>query len=137
MCGVVESTSSYCGGAPPPPQLLEQLATPRPEPGYRLLARRGQDNIADAPVFAETVTDDQGRFLLDLEPGWWCFVGEDKRTLSEDQAASWGASHECVDDWFRTCESTLLLEDQPAQGLIIGLRRGCSANPCIPAPPYP
>jgi hypothetical protein len=138
VCGVVESTSSYCGGAQPPPQLLEQLATPQPYPGYRLLARRGQDNIADAPVFAETVTDDQGRFLFDLEPGWWCFVGENKRTPPANLDASWGsADPTCLEDWFRTCESSLLLTDHPAQGLIIQIHQDCRENPCLPPIPYP
>jgi hypothetical protein len=138
VCGVVESTSSYCGGAQPSDDLLAGLATPQPYPGYRLLARLGQENSADAPIVAETVTDDQGRFLFDLEPGWWCFIGENKRTPPANLDASWGAADPtCVDTWFRTCESALLLGHDPAQGLIIQIHQDCRENPCLPPIPYP
>ena len=138
VCGVVEFTSTYCGGPQVSQQWLDELTTPQPFPGYRLLVRRGEENSADAAIVAEVVTDDQGRFLFDLEPGWWCFVGEDKRTFPAGGDMRWGVPDPaCLESWFRTCESSLLLTDHPAQGLIIQIRQGCRENPCLPAIPYP
>jgi hypothetical protein len=72
--GVVNQTSSYCGGARPPDDLLEELAKPKPLTNYKLYIKKNTPSIIDAIIMDSIITDQNGRFTLKMPKGNYIFV---------------------------------------------------------------
>ena len=72
ISGRVLQTSSYCGGAAPPPELLQELATPKPLANKTLYIKNGTAN-SNSPSLPFT-SDSEGRFTLALSAGAYCIV---------------------------------------------------------------
>jgi hypothetical protein len=138
LCGRLLATSSYCGGAAPPYELLAELATPRPQASRLVVVRTGDANRYGAPALDQQRTDENGCFAFRLEPGTYCLVEETKRQWEgrADEAAA-GADPECVRSWLATCDGTFVVAEEPVRDAVVQVGRGCSENPCLPAPAYP
>ena len=67
--GVVNQTNSYCGGARPPDDLLEELAKPKPLTNYKLYIKKNTPSIIDAIIMDSVITDKNGRFNIRLKKG--------------------------------------------------------------------
>ena len=72
--GVVNQTSSYCGGARPPDDLLEELAKPKPLTNYKLYIKKNTPSIIDAIIMDSVITDKNGRFNIRLKKGNYVFI---------------------------------------------------------------
>jgi hypothetical protein len=136
LAGVVMATGDYCGGAAPPQSILDELATPKPSPGFTLLLREGETNREDAPVVAEVLTDDEGRFSLSLPPGAYCVVDEDKRKKNPPPPGAGIGGPRCYDDWFEICLAVARVGEAPLE-ITVPYHRVCAGNPCVMPIPYP
>ena len=124
------TTQTYCGGARPPEGL--ELSKRAPEPGRRLLVRRGSENSASEAVAAVT-SDASGAFVLSLPPGTYCFVEEAKRELAGPTPENTDPG--CLDNWRRTCDAVV---EVPASGEVpvtLELYKGC--QPLCSEGPFP
>ena len=72
--GIVNQTNSYCGGARPPDDLLEELAKPKPLTNYKLYIKKNTPSIIDAIIMDSVVTDKNGRFNIRLKKGNYVFI---------------------------------------------------------------
>src|SRR5687768_11984069 len=76
--GLVTQTSSYCGGARPSEEILEEYNKPKPYIGKVLHVREGKDNVSGGKVVLRIVTNDSGYFSGSLPPGSYCIVQEEQ-----------------------------------------------------------
>jgi hypothetical protein len=74
----VTSTSSYCGGAYPPDDLLEKLRTPNPLSNVEVFIRRGEDNDFNNPIIFAGQSDENGDVKCKLPEGNYALVFKEK-----------------------------------------------------------
>ena len=73
--GYVTTTQNYCGGAAPSPELLADLATPKPLAHKVLYIKLGAQNNSKSVVLKKVISDDSGRFVVQLRVGQtYCFI---------------------------------------------------------------
>jgi hypothetical protein len=85
ITGLITETQQYCGGAPPPQFLLDELNTPKPVANYKLFIRKNSNDF-NTQIYKEVITDSAGRFSVSLEPGKYSVVDsrkKDKQTYSD------------------------------------------------------
>lgn len=112
-------TSTWCGGAEPPPWLLSELATPKALPSKKVYIRPGFTNDLSVPVSAEGVTDEQGVVSFSLKPGDYCLVFDNKKdstlykntlnTLRSGTPDYSPVDPECLSRWLHTPELAFTL----------------------------
>ncbi|MBL7941256.1 MAG: hypothetical protein JNM00_00720 [Flavobacteriales bacterium] len=108
------STSTWCGGAEPPPWLLEDLATPKALPSKKVYVRKGATNDLSAPIIAEGTSNETGTVWLSLQPGTYSLVFDNKKdsTLYRSILTTIGNGNkdyapvdkECLSKWLHTPE---------------------------------
>jgi hypothetical protein len=104
----VTQTHSYCGGAKPPDELLQELATPRPLSGITFYIKNSDTN--DYKPAIEVISNDSGIVYVLLKPGKYCLINDLKkdknyynellkRYQKETQYYS-PVNKECLDKWY-------------------------------------
>lgn len=145
----VTYTQSYCGGARPSDDMMQELNTPKPLSGKKLFVKKGKENSANATIIKEVVTDDEGKINLKLEPGFYCVVDENKKDrkkidewikLYEKETTYYEAINKaCLEKWFKSAD--LVIEVQKSgNNFTINYHEPCSwhAIPCANYKgPYP
>lgn len=143
VSGTVMQTEAYCGGAAPNPQKLEAMRTPKPLAGKKIYFKAGRSNDPDAPVVAETTSDDRGEFTASLPPGSYVVVDERRvDSASYDyMLANFGEPTEnysavdkrCLDEWVKQADLAFEIADTTAAPLNIVFHKPCSWNsfPCV------
>ena len=76
--GMITETQSYCGGAAPPQDLLDELSKPKPIKGYYLYVRRNSNEMKN-PILHRIITDSNGKFKINLPVGIYSVVDESKK----------------------------------------------------------
>lgn len=71
-------TSSYCGGAKPPDELLDELREPKVYPKAKLFIRKGSKNEFQNPYFKKVETDSAGKVSISLPKGVYAVVFDNK-----------------------------------------------------------
>jgi hypothetical protein len=74
----VTSTSSYCGGAHPSDELLEQLRTPTPIANLEIFIREGEINDLKKPIIFQGKSDANGKVNCKLPRGNFVIVFKEK-----------------------------------------------------------
>lgn len=142
VSGTITQTSDYCGGAAPSEAMLQMLRTPQALEGKKIFVRKGNVNNASKKVLAETVSDANGNFKLELPAGVYCIVFEDKSTdfksPQNDKHNTWDEA--CLKAKYAKCEYTFTLKSKSLSGVKINYHKHCSfRNPCSqysgPTPP--
>lgn len=135
-------TSSYCGGAAPPEELLQALATPQILPGEKFYIRSGNKNNPDATPLAEAVSNQNGDATFQLSAGEYYIVFENKldRSTFEEYKLRYGKSTDyydaidlkCLEDWLVKPELVFLVSDTGANQFTLNVHKPCSWNsvPC-------
>ncbi len=75
----VSSTYSLCGGARPTPEQEENARTPKSLAGKRLFLKKGKVNSFDNVIIDTIYSDDEGLVRLNLDPGDYLLVDENKK----------------------------------------------------------
>lgn len=137
ISGSVTQTSSYCGGANPPKELLQQMATPVAYPGKTFYTKSGTVNDLAMPVLTSFTTDSTGHFSIHLSPGIYAIIL--KEQLAELNAADYETKTQVVDkdclaEWWKKPYYLLEVKQQDISSLNFVFHHRCYiANdiPCI------
>ncbi len=105
--GYMETLGSYCGGAAPSREMMEEMSKPKPSAGVKVYFRKGKVNDLSQPIVDSLVVDDQGNYSINLPNGDFVMLLPEMRDSSAIK--SWRAkdsktriaSEECVRNWFR------------------------------------
>lgn len=106
--GVFYSTSSYCGGAPPPPDLLYELQRPKPLANAVFYLRRGSENQTEQPILEEIRSNEDGEVDFYLWPGTYVLVEARKKDRiylnqvllqTQNNAYQQPADKACLEKW--------------------------------------
>jgi hypothetical protein len=74
----ITQTASYCGGAAPPPDLIEQFNTPAPLADKVIYLRKGKTNHTGRKTI-QLKSDANGDISATLKPGFYAVVDETKK----------------------------------------------------------
>lgn len=137
-------TSSYCGGAAPSDELINELNTPVPYANKKLYLKKGSVNTLESKMIKEVVSDSLGRIRLSLIPGKYFLVEEEKKdrkyydyvmkTYAEQTKEEGPVDKECFDKWFATPELIITAGSKGSSVSKLNIHHECkwSGKPCIP-----
>ncbi len=145
VSGMVEQTSSYCGGARPSQAMLDRLATPTPYPNKKFYIKRGNINCTEAKVVTSFTTDSTGRFSIRLKSGTYSIIVEEQLypiDLKKYENANPEVDRQCLDEWWAKPYYLLVVKNKNINELKFIFHHRCfvkSDIPCItykgPLPP--
>ena len=104
ISGVITHTRTYCGGAAPSEQLLDEYRTPTPLSGLILSIKQGPKNSMDKPIIAEVITDEKGMFKTSLPPGEYILLipSQTDRTIFNSQKELKITNREELESWWES-----------------------------------
>ena len=76
--GLIENNQSYCGGAAPPQELLDELAIFHASANQTFYIRKGNSNTPFTPVYKTFTTDALGNYSVQLPAGNYAVISEEK-----------------------------------------------------------
>jgi len=103
ISGMVTQTYSYCGGAAPPREILEQLAEPKPFPNKKFHVIKGDTNTTSHKIILSFTSDTAGNFSFQLEPGTYSILLEEQAFLPDAKkykTQSINVDEECYKSWW-------------------------------------
>ncbi len=144
-------TSSYCGGAQPPAELLKELDNPRPVADKVVYVRSGEKNNPDDSHFVFTSkSNSEGMVEFTLPRGIYCVIFEEKkdRTYHDNLISLYSKAttnytaidQACLKNWMKEPELVIQVVDAAVLSTL-NIHQPCSWNaiPCIeyrgPLPP--
>ena len=145
VTGIVTQTYSYCGGAAPPKQLLDQLATPVAYAGKKFYIRPGKTNSAKIKTVKSFTTNSAGEFSFRLSPGTYAIILEEQ--LHKIKAGDYAkqdrsVDEKCLQQWWVKPYYVLEVKGRNTNGLNFNFHHPCFISndiPCItyngPMPP--
>ncbi|MEI7522751.1 MAG: hypothetical protein WCJ95_00400 [Mariniphaga sp.] len=133
---MVTGTTSYCGGAKPPPELLKKLETPKPLQGKRLYLKKGQINTFNTMVYLEICTDSLGKISIRIPEGKYFVVDEYKKDpwfytkLLNDYPET---DKNCLKTWYEQSDFSFEVKTDTIRNLTWNIHKNCSweAIPCV------
>jgi len=148
ISGSVIQNSDYCGGAAPPPGLIDELQKEITFPNKKLYIREGNINSFSKPIIREFISEENGTFNISLPSGRYCIIEDIKKdelkipNLTEinkglPNYSQYSIQNEqCFKDWWGTCDKILLVENQDINDFIIKYHHSCG-QPCVTGGPMP
>ena len=145
--GKIEFSESYCGGAPPPEEMVQELEKKKPLVGYKLYIRAGRTNDIKAPIIDSFSTNEDGEFEFNLLPGEYILLSSnhitrDVFTKYQEEKFIKIANMDCLENWWQNGMTKLILENQPIDNIYFHLKKNCFLPlgiPCLkfngPIPP--
>jgi hypothetical protein len=144
------STSSYCGGARPPEELLQELQSPKPLSFKEIVIRQGRANDVEGEIVFEGASDQEGNLKVLLKPGEYCLMSAEKkdRQYFNSLLKKFAVETEsysvidkiCLENWLSEPDLTFTVEQNRAQAYSVNFHQPCewSAVPCVNYKgPYP
>jgi len=137
ISGKVTQTSSYCGGARPPEEMLKRLATPVVFPGKKFYIRKGKINNTKAKIVKSFVTDSTGSFSIRLAPGTYSIILEEQvhKIRSGDYTKKYQVvDNRCLQEWWAKPYYLVEVKDENVSELTFNFHNRCyitSDIPCI------
>lgn len=128
VSGNVMLTRSYCGGAAPSQEMLDNLRIPIPFEGLKVHARQGTANDLKKPLLRTTTTDANGNYSFQLPAGEYCIIYDERAKLPDTK--NFEASHliydqECFVEWVKACDATVKVTDANVSAPSFTLRQPC------------
>lgn len=145
VTGSVTQTYSYCGGAAPPKELLDELATPVAYAGKKFYIRAGKTNSTKIKIIKSFTTNSAGEFSFRLSPGTYAIILEEQ--LHKIKAGSYKKEYQeidekCLQQWWVKPYYVLEVRNKEISQLNFNFHRRCFISndiPCImyngPMPP--
>ena len=96
ISGTITQTHSYCGGAAPPRELIEELKTPKPLPGKKMYIIKGDTNTTGRDIILNFISDENGNFSFQLEPGLYSVLLEEQ--ISAPDAKKYRTETQSIDE---------------------------------------
>ena len=139
ISGKIEMTGGYCGGAPPPKELLERARQKRPLADYKLYIIEGSENTRHATIIDSTVTDSNGIFEFYLPAGEYVLLSPHQKdraifrnNLHNDYIAI--KDLDCLEEWWQKGLMKLIVRDQPIDNIYFHFQKPCflpAGVPCL------
>lgn len=103
LSGQLMKAGQYCGGAPPSPEFLKEIRTPRPLANYALFIKKGKENQLNAEVVQKILTDDSGHFQIELPQGDYILLSEHQldRNIFENKKDIKILDQEALESWWK------------------------------------
>ena len=139
VTGKVTQTSTYCGGANPPQELLARLATPIAYPAKKFYIRRGKINTTKARIIKSFTTDSAGFFSISLAPGVHAVILEEqlcKIKPNQYNTKYQQADNKCLQQWWATPFYLLEVKDKNISELNFNFLHRCYVTSDIPCITY-
>jgi hypothetical protein len=76
VTGKVEQKLTYCGGAKPTQDIIDNLKSPKALKNFKLYIKKDELNHQNALPIDSTVTNEQGHFKISLPQGNYIFLSE-------------------------------------------------------------
>jgi hypothetical protein len=139
VVGKVTQTSPYCGGAKPPKELLDQLATPVAYPNKKFYIRLGKTNNAKAGIIKSFTTDSTGSFSTQLVPGTYSIILEEQ--VHKINAGNYTKKYEvadnkCLQEWWAKPYYVLEVKNNNTDQLNFVFHHRCYLSNDIPCITY-
>jgi hypothetical protein len=137
--GKVTQTSPYCGGAKPPKELLDQLATPVAYPNKKFYIRLGKTNNAKASIIKSFTADSAGSFSIRLVPGTYSIILEEQ--VHKMKASNYTKKYEladnkCLQEWWAKPYYLLEVKNKNIEELNFVFHHRCYLSSDIPCITY-
>jgi hypothetical protein len=139
-------TSSYCGGAYPPDEVMADLQSPKKLPNQKIYIRPGIVNDWNVPLTAEGVSDINGVVVLELLDGTYSLIYENKvnttyykqllQQFGQKSMEEGGIDKKCLEEFIHTPEATFEVKNgKTSAPIIVNLHHGCpwERTPCLPS----
>jgi hypothetical protein len=140
ISGKVMQTSSYCGGAEMPPEMLEEYSKPYPYNGKVFYIRKGKINSTKAAVVLSFTVNALGKFLYQLPPGIYSIIQESQfKALNLKDYQNNGFTKEdadCLKKWWLKPYYILEVKDKDISNLHFEFHHPCFVSGDIPCVQY-
>ena len=145
LSGQILMVETYCGGAAPSRELLEEIRKPKPCIEKYFFLKKGDANSAKNPVIDVIKVDSSGKFSYQLKQGTYCIIQDfqTKPIQLENYKSSSNFEYQgddCMRKYWADCYQTIEMKDN-INDLIITVYKKCfgDGNPCMmytgPMPP--
>ena len=145
LSGQILIVETYCGGAAPSRELLEEIRRPKPCLEKYFFLKKGDANSAKNPVIDVINVDSAGRFSFQLKQGSYCIIQDFQTKPIQLENYKTGNNFEyqgddCMRKYWADCYQTIELKEN-INDLIITVYKKCfgNGNPCMiytgPMPP--
>ncbi len=131
----VTQTSSYCGGAQPPKDLINQLNTPNPLANKKLFVRRGKTNNLKSKIILSLTSDSLGNCNFKLPAGTYCIIDETKKDYTYynkmikqyalPTKTTSAIDKQCLKTWLNTPDAILTIKDS-VNAFTVNFHKICS-----------
>lgn len=130
--GKVVSSSDYCGGIVPSPEMRKQLKTPNPFASATLYIKNASEALAQQTVITTVYTNEQGEFSVRLPAGNYAVVTEAKTRSYNypNLPPSAKPNAELCQKWLNTADFYLKVPDEKAPPATYKMHLSC--NNCVP-----
>lgn len=111
--GRITTSSNYCGGAAPDPEMLRELQTPRGFSGKQLYIRKGKTNDLSMPIVDTIIADAEGHFSIQLPKGTYTIISEhqiDQSILNQDFGSGIFVDSLCLEEWWSNGLKTIVVD---------------------------
>jgi hypothetical protein len=132
ISGKVSQTSSYCGGAPPSKEMLEEFARPEPYSGktFHVLKPKSKTSLL------KFTSDAQGNFSFSLPTGTYTIVLSeqlDKNSVNKYRKdPEYIVDETCLKTWWNKPYYVLTVKNKDVKGLAFEFHHPCSYPVDIP-----
>lgn len=141
VSGKIVRTGSYCGGAAPTQEIMDEINTPKPCARQKLYVRRGKMNDLTGKIILVFTSDSVGNFSFSLPSGVYSIVNEKKKDrkfvksiLKQYTAESknyQATDKKCLDEWLKTPDATLEIKEGSVNDFVITFHDECKWHvPC-------
>ena len=139
ISGQVTQTSSYCGGARPSQEMLDQIATPVAYPNKKFYIRKGKTNSLNNNFLKSFTTDKDGNFTIRLRKGIYSIILEEQ--LKEINSADYTSTNQqvdtsCIKEWWSKPYSILEVKNKNITQLNFNFHHRCFVTNDIPCLNY-
>lgn len=140
VSGKITQTSSYCGGARPSNEMLEEYAHPKAYRGKTLYVRKGAFNDVKQNIVLKFTADSLGKFTFTLPVGTYCILQAeqvkalDLKKLPDQQGVTKDVA--CLKTWWKTPLQVLTIKDKNVSGLDFNFHHPCFVSGDIPCMNY-
>ena len=145
LTGKILMVETYCGGAAPSRELLEEIRKPKPCLEKHFFLKKSDANSAKNPVIDVIHVDSTGSFSIQLKQGTYCIIQDfqTKPIQLENYKTNNNFQYQgddCMRKYWADCYQTIELKEN-INDLIITVYKKCfgDGNPCMiytgPMPP--
>ena len=138
--GKVTQTWSYCGGAAPSEEMLEEARRPRPYEGKVFYIRKGKINSLKEPMILSFTVSAAGTFSFQLPAGVYSIIQDTQlKALNFNDYnvdANKYADKDCLKKWWAQAYYVLEIKDKNITNLNFEFHHACFVDSDIPCLQY-